>query len=199
MSLAVLEQRPLSGPGRQAPAKRRILETVLELFRAEGIRSVGVDRIIAASNVTKATFYKHYRSKDNLVLSYLDAVQQEVRETVQSLTAAAEDGAAAIRAIARHYGVEISDPGYPGCPFHVAAVEFGEPEHPVRLRVAVHRDWLTEQFELLLRGIGHPSPGDAADELLLAFDGAFSGGRAGDAIAASAALERAVERVLAQH
>lgn len=182
----------------QAPAKRRILEAVLELFRSEGVRNVGVDRIIAASSVTKATFYKHYRSKDNLVVAYLDAMHAEVRERVERLVAAAPDAAAAIRAIAAHHGVEVRDPDYRGCPFHTVAVEFSEPVHPVRQRVLAHRDWLTGRLESLLREAGHPTPGDGADELMLAFDGAFAGARGGDAIAASAALQRTVDRLLSR-
>ena len=55
----------------RAPAKGRILETANTLFYQDGILNVGVDRIIAQSSVTKATFYKHYRSKDNLILEYV--------------------------------------------------------------------------------------------------------------------------------
>jgi hypothetical protein len=49
----------------------------------------------------------------------------------------------------------------------------------------------------LLRQLGHPVPGDAADELMLARDGALSGGYAGDSIAATTALGRIASRVLA--
>ena len=59
------DQRPL------APAKQRILETADVLFTREGIRAVGVDWLIEESHVTKATFYKHFRAKDRLVLDYL--------------------------------------------------------------------------------------------------------------------------------
>ena len=55
-----------------APAKKRILDTADLLFYDEGIRAVGVDRLISASSVTKATFYKHYRSKDRLIAEYVD-------------------------------------------------------------------------------------------------------------------------------
>jgi AcrR family transcriptional regulator len=54
-----------------APAKRRILETANTLFYDEGIRSVGIDRLISESGVTKATFYKHYGSKDRLIVEYI--------------------------------------------------------------------------------------------------------------------------------
>ena len=55
-------------------ARERILDTAFRLFYARGIRAVGVDLIIAESGVAKATFYKHFPAKDDLVLAYLDRV-----------------------------------------------------------------------------------------------------------------------------
>ena len=59
---------------RQSPARERILDAAFGLFYAMGIRAVGVDLIIARSGVAKATFYKHFPSKDDLVVAYLDKV-----------------------------------------------------------------------------------------------------------------------------
>ena len=56
------------------PARDRILDTAFRLFYARGIRAVGVDLIIAESGVAKATFYKHFPAKDDLVVAYLDRV-----------------------------------------------------------------------------------------------------------------------------
>jgi hypothetical protein len=66
----------------------------------------------------------------------------------------------------------------------------------VREIVTAHRDWYTGFLVELLHNLGHPMPGDGADELLLARDGAMSGGYAGDPIAASAALARVTNRVI---
>ena len=55
-----------------SPARDRILDTAFRLFYARGIRAVGVDLIISESGVAKATFYKHFPAKDELVLAYLD-------------------------------------------------------------------------------------------------------------------------------
>jgi AcrR family transcriptional regulator len=58
------------------PARSRILDTALRLFYARGPRGVGVDTVIAESGVAKATFYKYFPRKDDLVLAYLDEVDQ---------------------------------------------------------------------------------------------------------------------------
>ncbi|MEA2274997.1 MAG: hypothetical protein QOI98_3705 [Solirubrobacteraceae bacterium] len=61
---------PGAAPG---SARERILDAAYELFSRNGIRAVGVDRIIAESNVAKMTFYRHFPSKADLVLAFLDA------------------------------------------------------------------------------------------------------------------------------
>src|SRR6187551_3131581 len=61
-------------PAKRSEARERRLATASELFYAEGINSVGVDRIVAASNVTLATFYRHFPSKQDLVVSYLASI-----------------------------------------------------------------------------------------------------------------------------
>src|SRR5438876_1054555 len=58
------------------PARERILDTAFRLFYAHGPRGVGVDTVIAESGVAKATLYKHFPRKDDLILAYLDQVDQ---------------------------------------------------------------------------------------------------------------------------
>ncbi|MCU1439784.1 MAG: TetR/AcrR family transcriptional regulator [Rhodoglobus sp.] len=182
----------------RAPAKGRILDTANELFYEDGIRNVGVDRIIAASAVTKATFYKHYRAKDNLIVEYIQSRHETVRANIEAIIAAAPDPRAALNEFVAAIGAEIAAPGFRGCPFINAAAEFPDAEHPVRKVVTAHREWYVDTLADMLRRVGHPVPGDAADELLLARDGALSGGYAGDSVAATAALGRIAKRVLAE-
>ena len=54
------------------PARERILATAYRLFYREGIRATGVDKVIAEAGVTKVTFYRHFPSKDALILAFLD-------------------------------------------------------------------------------------------------------------------------------
>ncbi len=57
-------------------ARERILSTAYALFSRRGIRAVGVDEILARSGVAKATLYRHFRSKDDLVLAFLRRREQ---------------------------------------------------------------------------------------------------------------------------
>jgi AcrR family transcriptional regulator len=167
------------------------------LFYEDGIRNVGVDRIIAASSVTKATFYKHYRAKDNLIVEYISGRHRASRAELERIVAGSTSPEEAVRSLMAAVAAEISSPGFRGCAFINAAAEFPEAEHPVRRVVTQHREWYVDTLADLLRQLGHPVPGDAADELMLARDGALSGGYAGDSIAATTALGRIASRVLA--
>ena len=189
----LVEEPPVT---QRAPAKGRILDTATVLFYEDGIRNVGVDRIIAASSVTKATFYKHYRAKDNLIVEYISGRHRAVRASLEGMIAASPTPDAALREFVSAVSAEVAAPGFRGCPFINAAAEFPDSNHPVRVIVSDHREWYVETLADLLRRLGHPVPGDAADELLLARDGAFSGGYAGDSIAAVAAMSRVASRVL---
>jgi AcrR family transcriptional regulator len=182
----------------RAPAKGRILDVANELFYEDGIHNVGVDRIIAASSVTKATFYKHYRAKDILIVEYITSRHEREKSQLSLLIANAPDAETALQDFVAAIATEIASPGFRGCPFINAAAEFPDADHPVRRVVTTHREWYVETLADLLRAMNHPVPGDGADELLLARDGALSGGYAGDAIAATAALSRIASRVFAE-
>lgn len=192
----VAEVQAPSSP--RAPwAKQRILETADELFYAEGIRVVGVDRLISQSSVTKATFYKHYGSKDTLVLTYIEGRHEAMAARFSELSANAPDPLSTLHALVETVSSDIRDKGFRGCAFANAAAEFPDAAHPVRAVVTKHRDWVTELLSDIFAELGHTTPGSTADDVLIAIDGAHIGGYAGDPIAATTALQRTVDRVVA--
>lgn len=195
MTIMIEIERP-ARPAGLAPAKLRILETADLLFYDEGIRAVGVDRLISSSSVTKATFYKHYGSKDRLIGDYVDHRHRSAAEELADLVETHVEPEAVLRALQESIASQISSSEFRGCPFINAAAEFSDPMHPVRRSVVAHREWFVGVLEQLLRVMGHPLAGDAADDLVLARDGAMTGGYAGDPIAASTALARAFDRVI---
>jgi AcrR family transcriptional regulator len=181
-----------------APAKVRILEIANGLFYREGIRTVGIDRLISDSSVTKATFYKHYRAKDILIVDYMKARHDKSVGDLEAIIDGSRDAKNAIDRWKTAVSAELAENGFRGCAFLNAAAEFADPGHPVRRIVTEHRDWYVARLADVLRNAGHAVPGDAADELMLARDGAMSGSYAGDPIAASTAFNRAVSRVVAE-
>jgi len=197
-----LPVRQASAPGtgagpRSGGAKARVLETADRLFSDEGIRVVGVDRLIAESSVTKATFYKHFGAKDTLVLHYLGRRHDREVAELDEITGEAADAAGALRDLVDGLAARLQKPGFRGSPFANAAAEFSDPTHAVRTLISEHREWQAGAWADLFQRAGHPMAGDAADDLQLAVDGAELGAYAGDAIASVASLRRTLERLLA--
>ena len=179
-------------------ARLRVLEVADGLFYAEGITSTGVDRIIAEAQVTKATFYKQYGSKDALIRAYVAGRDQQVRDALTALAAEQPGPLAVLTALVEAVVADTARPDFRGDPFLNAAIEFPDPQHPVRVAVEDHRDWFTGFLEDRFRELGHARPGAAADEFSLVRDGAVCGAYAGDAVAATSAFTRATGRLLAE-
>ncbi|GIH75850.1 TetR family transcriptional regulator [Planobispora longispora] len=180
---------------RRSPARTRVLDTAARLFYAEGVHSVGIDRIIAEAAVAKATFYHHFPSKDDLVRAYLAEQSRMQRAVVAGLPAREprETVAAAFEFMCQVGAA----PGYRGCAFLNAAAEYPDPSHPVRQVIDEHRTWIRDLFRGLLADCGHPDPDRTADILILLRDGLVVGFDLDDPAAVRLAVREAVTRVLA--
>src|SRR5512132_2865978 len=100
------------------PARERILDTALRLFYAHGPRGVGIDTVIAESGVAKATLYKHFPRKDDLVLAYLDKVDQAWFGQLRSAArAAGHDPRAQLVGMFDGLSFASRRDGYHGCAF----------------------------------------------------------------------------------
>ncbi len=157
-------------------ARQRILDTAFELFYARGIRAVGVDRIIAESGVAKATFYKHFPAKEDLVLAYLDAVDEVW--TGQLRAAAAAAGPAPRDQLVGLFDAVVSAcrrDGYRGCAFINAAAE-AAPGSRTHDRTVRHKDQVLAWVRQLAREAGAHEPAGLARSLTLLLDGALASG-----------------------
>ena len=104
-------------------ARERILLAAHDLFYREGIRATGIDRVIAESGVAKLSFYRHYPSKNDLVLAFLD--HRHARWMAWFEEALARHGGtpkALMPALAEWFGSE----GFRGCAFINSVGELGE-------------------------------------------------------------------------
>ena len=189
---------PLAPTRRVAPAKTRILETAITLFYQDGIRSVGVDRLIDESSVTKATFYKHFGSKDRLIQDYIDTLATRIVDEFDERVRDSPAPDRLLREWTDQLVDRVHDSTFRGDPFLNAAAEFADDRHPVRLRITEHFEAMTDRFATALEHLGHPMPGAAADRLFLATLGLQSWSYTGDVVAASAAFRSAVDGLAAE-
>ncbi len=161
---------------RPRPARERILDTAFALFYAHGPRGVGVDTVIAESGVAKATLYKHFPRKDDLVLAYLDKADQawfaQLRAAARD---AGEDPRDQMVGLFDALSQACRRDGFHGCAFINAAAE-AAPGSDVHARTVEHKNvvrvWLTD----LARRAGADDPDQLARQLTLLLDGALAAG-----------------------
>jgi AcrR family transcriptional regulator len=158
------------------PARERILDTAFRLFYAHGPRGVGVDTVISEANVAKATFYKHFPRKDDLVLAYLDKVDQTWFGALRAAArAAGEDPRDQLVGMFGALGSAARREGYHGCAFINTAAESisGSDVHGRTVEhKQVVRAWVTD----LARRAGAADPDLLARQLTLLIDGGLSSG-----------------------
>jgi len=111
---------PMSFPGpstanlQAKPARERILLTAHDLFYREGIRSTGIDTVIERAQVTKVTFYRHFNSKNELILAYLEYRHER---WMRWFTAALQRHGATLKALVPTMAEWFRSPEYRGCAF----------------------------------------------------------------------------------
>ncbi|MER5604305.1 TetR/AcrR family transcriptional regulator [Streptomyces sp. NPDC002265] len=186
-----------SAPIRRSEARERLLGTASRLFYSEGIRGVGVDRVMAEAEVARATFYRHFDGKDDLVRAYLQAADRKIREQVGAAEKAISAPADFLMAVAHGIGDEVCGTGFRGCPFINAAAEYPDPESVVHQAVLGHRRWFREVLRKAFQRLGAAGPEQSADSMVALRDGAMVAGYLGDPRAAGAVLVHGTSVLLA--
>ncbi|URN08634.1 TetR/AcrR family transcriptional regulator [Actinomadura madurae] len=162
--------------GRTSEARARLLGTATRIFYAEGIHSVGVDRIIAEAQVTRATLYRHFSGKEDLVLAYLDQADKGIRAQIGAAQASGGTAADKVRAVGTSITEGIRSPGFRGCAFLNAAAEYPDPAHPIHQAVLAHRQWFLNTVTDLLAQVGDAPADLAGRHLVMLRDGAMAAG-----------------------
>jgi len=186
-------------PGRTSEARERLLNTAMAIFYASGIHSVGVERIVAESKVTRATFYRHFPSKEDLVVAYLERLHQYFRTRYDQAVAGGSPAADVLREIARQIAEDIRTPGFRGCAFINAAAEYPDADHPVHRAVLAHREWFLTAITDLVAKTSDAPPEGAARHFVMLRDGVMAGGCLGDPTEAGDTFLRGVDGLIRIH
>ncbi len=173
-----------------SPVRAAILEAATALFRAEGFRATSADRVLAAAGYSKVTFYRHFATKDDLVVAYLEAELARVKTLAAGPSATTP---------ADSIYAEMCAPGFRGCPFLNAAAEYPDPTHPARRVVARFRAWMTSTVSEWLASVGVEEPEPWSHAILMVRDGALAAGYLDeDPQAAVRNLTAAIEAIVAR-
>ncbi|HSO14359.1 MAG TPA: TetR/AcrR family transcriptional regulator [Arthrobacter sp.] len=157
-------------------ARDKILSTAFRLFYAHGLRAAGIDTIIAESGVAKATFYKYFPAKDDLILAYLDKVDGVWTGQLHAAAeAAGPDPADQLVGLFDALASACRRDGYRGCAFINAAAESASGTR-VHERTVAHKEDVRAWIRGLAVQAGAQNPDQLARSLSLLLDGGLASG-----------------------
>lgn len=181
-----------------AEKRKHIVRTAYQLFKRDGFHATGIDRIIAEAEVAKMTMYRHFPSKDELIVEVLDWRAERFRRQLDRLNNTAITPHMKIAAIFDWHERWFDSPEFHGCLFQHALAEFGEPRHPVFEAVTRQKRELQQRMQDIL---AQPLPNDQAEHvatiLFMLIEGATMLAHLGQGKAAIVSARRAAADVLA--
>lgn len=158
---------------RRAEKREHLVDVAARLFNRLGFRAAGVDQVIAEAGIAKTTLYRHFKSKEDLIVAVLhkldDEYRSEMREAVDRSAAQAEQKLLATFVFLENW---FKKQTFYGCPFMSAAGEYGERISPVFQEAAVHKRLMIAYFEELARAAQLTEPKRVAEEINLLHEGA---------------------------
>jgi AcrR family transcriptional regulator len=167
-------------------ARARILGSAYELFSRHGIRAVGIDRIIAEAHVAKATLYRHFPSKQALVIAFLD--MRERRWTHEWLEARTELLAPRpqdrVLAVFDALDEWFHRSDYEGCSFINTLLEVDESDNPIHRAAVRHLGVLRETLQRYAEQAGARNPQEMSYRMQILLMGAIVSAARGDLEAA---------------
>ncbi len=154
-------------------ARDRLINTAIDLCYIRGFNAVGLDQIIAATGVTKTTFYKHFESKDHLLIEAIKTRDQwESRAWQRAVKRlAGDDPRAQLLGVFDVLDVWFNSPEFGGCLFINAAAEFPNPSDPVHQVAAEHKRATRDWFRAMAKKAGAADPDVFADLFTAMFEG----------------------------
>ena len=176
-------------------ARDRLLAAADELFYAEGVHVVGVDRIVERAGVTKASLYNTFGSKDELVHTYLENHFRRRQGRIAQILAAHNTPRERLLAVFAEVEGLLAGSAFRGCRFISAAAESG-PGEPGEVVAEKYRAWLWSLFTDLAKAIGAREPKQVGRQLFLLYDGAAVAARMDQDRAAAAKAVRAAATAL---
>jgi AcrR family transcriptional regulator len=180
---------PLSAP--PLSARDRILQVAGRLFYAEGYRAIGIDRVIAEAEVAKATFYKHFPSKDDLIAAWIILSEERTQPQLPP-----EDGPAPLTAYVLHMLAIARQDRCLGCAYQGTAAEFAHRDHPAHAASIGVKKRVLATLTARARAQGLPTPAITAEQVFLLLEGVWAAVRMFGPDAPLAHVEDALTRLL---
>jgi AcrR family transcriptional regulator len=155
--------------------RERLINAALLRFYRDGFRNVGIDQVLADVGISKTAFYKHFESKDDLMLAVLEKKNVWLQQLLGQIAAQRADGdpVAQLRRLFDIVDQIIASDEYQGCIFVKVAMEFPLPHEPAHHAAAAHKRAVEAIVRELAAQAGADDPQSLAEELCLIMEGAY--------------------------
>jgi AcrR family transcriptional regulator len=179
------------------PSKRdELVRKALAIFYRDGFHAAGMDLLAAETGISKTSMYKHFRTKEDLILAVLRLRDEEFRNWLfRRMERSADTPRARLLAMFDALAEWFEVPEFSSCMFIKASSEYPDPAHPIHIQSANHKRLLFAEITAIAAAAGAPAPDALARQLLLLKEGAIvtahlghTGDPAGDAKAAATVL-----------
>ncbi|WP_037308970.1 TetR/AcrR family transcriptional regulator [Ruegeria halocynthiae] len=157
------------------PNKRdELVRNALQVFYRDGFHATGMDKLVVETGVSKTSMYKHFRTKEELILAALRLRDESfrislLRQIEEMAHSPADRLLASFDALAQWF----EEDGYRGCMFIKAGAEYQESDHPIHLQAAEHKRLMLDYFTDLARKAGAREPEKLGCQILLLQEGAI--------------------------
>jgi AcrR family transcriptional regulator len=162
---------PRASKAPRPSARDRLLAAADELFYAQGVHVVGVDRIVERAGVTKASLYNTFGSKDGLVRTYLENHFRRRQARIAQILAGHTSPRDRLLAVFGEVEGMLAGSAFRGCRFISAAAE-SAPGEPGEVVAEKYRAWLWSMFTDLAKAAGAKNAKQVGRQLFLLYDGA---------------------------
>jgi AcrR family transcriptional regulator len=167
---------PAASSAKKASARDRLLAAADELFYAEGVHTVGIDRVIERAGVAKASLYSCFGSKDELIRAYLEGRQERRRARILTGLERWDTPRDKLLGVFDLLAEQAAAPGFRGCAFYNASAE-SEPGSVAEEVANATRRWTRALFARLAGEAGARDPEALAAQLIILYDGGSAGAR----------------------
>lgn len=162
---------------KEVAPKAKVFQTASRLFFQNGYRAIGVDTLAAESGIGKMTLYRHYPSKDELILAYLKDSDELFWNNFEQITKDVSTPREKLLAFFQSLQDYVTTPACHGCPFLNVATEYPEADYPGHQVALENKQTVRARFRQLAKEAGANKPDVLADQLFLLMDGAYMAAR----------------------
>jgi AcrR family transcriptional regulator len=159
---------------RRRPARERLTRHVDNVLYRDGVHAT-VDQLIESAQVSRATFYSQFPTKEELIDTYLRARHDQVLDRLEEIAARPVALVEQVAAVFEHLLTMSQEPNFRGCAFVVAAAEMREDGGPAVTWARVHKRAVQACFASMIQasGVDAGAAQAAAEQLCILYDGAL--------------------------